>query len=270
MKAIRSISIVVATSFLAGCGQRESASPPSQETKPSPSSAPATPATPSAPDSPAPSGATGSATITGKIVFKGTPPKLPMINFAADAACAAMHPTPVPVESVVVNADGTLQNVFVYVKEGRDLRRPPPKTPVVLNQAGCMYRPHVLGIQVGQPLDILNSDSTLHNVHALPNSNAQFNVGQPVAGMKTTKRFTAPEIMVKFKCDVHPWMIAYVGVLDHPYFSVSGTNGTFSIGSLPAGTYLIAAWHEKYGTQEQSVTVADQETKEISFEFKEP
>jgi hypothetical protein len=126
----------------------------------------------------------------------------------------------------------------------------------------------VMGLMVGQPLQILNSDPTLHNIHAVPTSNQEFNTGQPIQGMKTDHMFTAKEIMVPFKCDVHGWMNAYAGVLDHPFFAVTGEDGTFSIKGLPPGTYTIEAWQEKLGAQTQSVTVAAKETKDANFTFK--
>src|ERR1019366_8419163 len=155
-------------------------------------------------------------------------------------------------EEVVVNDNGTLRNVFVYVKSGLEGKTfEPPTEHVTLEQKGCTYHPRVFGMQAKQPLDIVNDDDTLHNIHALPTQSKEFNVGQPNKGMKTTRTFATPEVMVKLKCDVQPWMAAYVGVLDHPFFSVSGDDGKFTIKNLPAGTYEIVAWHEKYGEQKQ-------------------
>jgi plastocyanin len=169
----------------------------------------------------------------------------------------------------VVGDGGALKNVFVYVKDGLGtLRFPIPSTPVVLDQKGCQYVPHVLGIQVGQNLEILNSDPTLHNVHALPKGNQEFNMGQPLPGIKFTRQFSTREVMVPFKCDVHPWMNAWVGVLDHPYFAVTAADGSFSLEGLPPGTYTIEAWHETLGTQTQSVTIGEKESKDIAFSFK--
>jgi len=121
---------------------------------------------------------------------------------------------------------------------------------------------------VNQPFDIINSDATLHNINAKPTANTSFNIAQPVKGMKTTKKFTKPEIMVKFKCNVHPWMSAYAGVLDHPFFGVSDEQGAVTIAGLPAGTYTLEAWHETFGTQTQSVSVGDGETTSVEFTFK--
>jgi plastocyanin len=172
-------------------------------------------------------------------------------------------------ERVLIGDAGALQNVFVYVKDGLgNLRFPIPATSVVLDQKGCHYVPHVLGVQVGQNLEVVNSDPTLHNVHAVAKANQEFNQGQPLPGMKFTRQFSTPEVMVPFKCDVHSWMNAFIGVLDHPYFAVTGADGSFSLKGLPPGTYTIEAWHETLGTQTQSVTIGEKESKEIAFTFK--
>jgi len=176
----------------------------------------------------------------------------------ADPNCAALHNEPVKAETVIVNDNGTLRNVFVYVKEGVEGKTfEVPQTAVTIDQKGCQYHPHVFGIQIGQAFEIINSDATLHNIHSLAEKSKQFNLGMPIQGMKLNKKFDQPEIMVKLKCDVHPWMSAYVGVLPHPFFSVTGTNGTFEIKDLPSDEYTIEAWHEKYGTQVQQVTVGE-------------
>ena len=157
---------------------------------------------------------------------------------------------------------------FVYVKEGLAGRKfPMPTQSITLDQHGCRYVPHVFGIQVGQTLEILNSDPTLHNIHATPKGNQEFNMGQPIQGMKFERKFSKPEIMVPFKCDVHGWMNAYVGVLEHPYFDTTGSDGKFDISTLPPGDYVIEAWHEKLGAQTQNVTIGEKETKEITFTF---
>ena len=197
-------------------------------------------------------------TVSGNIQFSGTPPKMETIAMNADPTCASLHTEPVYNESVVVNPNGTLKNVFVYIKEGLEGKTfEAPQTPVTIDQKGCQYHPHIFGIQVGQSLDIVNSDSTLHNVHSLAEKSKQFNLGMPIQGMKLPKKFENPEVMVKFKCDVHPWMNAYIGVLNHPYYSVTNETGAFEIKDLPPGEYTIEAWHEKYGTQTQKVTVSD-------------
>jgi hypothetical protein len=132
----------------------------------------------------------------------------------------------------------------------------------------CRYHPHVFGMRVNQPLTIVNSDPTLHNIHAIPKANKEFNNGQPIQGMKMTHTWETKEVMVPFKCDVHGWMNAYVGVLDHPYFQVTGKDGKFDLKTVPPGTYTIEAWHEKLGAMTQSVTLGPKATKEITFTFK--
>jgi plastocyanin len=165
--------------------------------------------------------------------------------------------------------DGGLDNVFVYVKDGLgNYYFDVPTESLKLDQQGCRYSPHVFGIRVGQPLEIVNNDSTLHNVHALAQSNPEFNFPQQIQGMKNQKTFTAREVMVKFKCDVHGWMNAYAGVLDHPYFAVTTSGGRFELKNLPAGSYTIEAWHERLGVQSQKITIGEKETKDVSFTYK--
>jgi plastocyanin len=208
------------------------------------------------------------ATVKGVVKFVGEAPKPRLISMKADRQCDAIHEgKSVTAEDVVVNPNGTLKWVFVYVKEGVKGKYNPPSEPVVIDQQGCWYQPHVFGIMVGQKLEIRNSDPLLHNIHATPKKNKPFNIGQPVKGMKSYHTFDTPEIMVPFKCDVHPWMSAYAGVLDHPFFSVSNDKGEFEIKNLPPGTYTIEAWHEKFGTLTQTVTVKPGETKQIEFTF---
>ena len=208
-------------------------------------------------------------TISGQASFQGTTPAAAAIKTEADPKCKLMHPQGLASDQVIVNSNGTLKNVFVYVKKGLEGKTfETPKTPVVFDQKGCQYSPKVFGIQTNQTLEIVNDDDTLHNVHSLPKNSPQFNLGMPIKGMKLKKTFTKPEVMVKIKCEVHPWMAAYAGVLDHPFFAVTGEDGTFQIKDLPAGEYVIEAWHEKYGAQEKTVTVGA-EDQNLAFEFKE-
>ena len=205
--------------------------------------------------------------VAGRITFEGTAPQPSVVRMESDPNCVQPGVTPTA-ETVVVGDAGGLQNVFVYVKDGLgDLRFPIPSPTIMMDQKECRYAPHVLGVQVGQSLDIVNSDPTLHNVHAVPVANQEFNTGQPLPGMKHTHRFTTSEVMVPFKCDVHPWMYAYVGVLDHPFFAVTGADGSFNLEGLPPGTYTIEAWHETLGTQTQTVTIGERETGDITFSF---
>jgi hypothetical protein len=213
-------------------------------------------------------GATGSASITGKIVFEGAVPASEKFKMSADAFCAKQHPGDVSREDIAVGRDKGLANVFVYVKSGINGTYPAPTAAATIDQRGCTYHPHVFGMVAGQSLEILNSDDTLHNIHSLPEKNEAFNLGMPVKGMKYTKKFDQPEVMIRIKCDVHGWMSAYCGVLSHPFFAVTAADGTYTIKDLPAGTYTIEAWHEKLGTQTQQITVGAQESKPAAFTFK--
>src|SRR5216117_1004378 len=209
------------------------------------------------------------ATITGKVKFTGTKPAMPKIDMSEEPKCKAKYTAAPPTEeTVVVNPNGTLANVFVYVKSGlpESYKAPAPAGGVTLDQDGCRYHPHVLGIMVGQNLEIKNSDGILHNIKAKGTKNRPFNISQPTT-MTSTRTFTAPEVMVPLECNVHGWMHAWLGVLAHPFYSVSGSNGGFSIKGLPPGTYTIEAWHEKYGTQTATVTVTGSETKAQDFTF---
>ncbi|HEY7471747.1 MAG TPA: carboxypeptidase regulatory-like domain-containing protein [Gemmatimonadota bacterium] len=206
------------------------------------------------------------ATITGVVNFTGTAPAMEPIDMSEEPTCAEQHTEPATTETVVAS-DGKLANVFVYVKDGLgDRAFPTPSTGVTIDQHGCVYHPHILGIQTGQDLIIKNSDGILHNINTQPTVNQGFNVSQPVV-METSKTFSSPEIMIPVKCDVHGWMHAYIGVQPHPYMAVSGSDGTFRIENLPPGTYTIEAWHETYGTQTQTVTVAAQGTGEVTFDY---
>jgi len=224
-----------------------------------------------APATPAPSEEIqAGGTITGKIKFTGARPTNPRIDMSEEVACKNKYPAPPTAETVVVNANGTLANVFVYVKAGlpAGATYPAPATPVLLDQNGCRYHPHVFGIQVGQPLNIKNSDPVLHNIKAKAVKNRPFNVSQPnVTTTPTVRTFAQPEVMVSLECNVHGWMNAFLGVLPHPFYSVTGTDGSFSIKGLPPGTYTIEAWHEKYGTQTATVTVTGTETKTSDLTF---
>jgi len=214
--------------------------------------------------------ATTAGDIDGVVSFDGVAPKNEPIRMNADPVCVKENATPQTQETYEV-ADGKLANVFVYVKDGLgNFSYDAPAGSVTIDQRGCRYHPHVFGVRVGQKLEIVNSDPTLHNIHALPKGNSEFNTGQPIQGMKTEHVFNAKEVMVPFKCDVHGWMNAYVGVLDHPYFAVTGPDGKFSLKGLPPGTYTIEAWHEKAGTQTAQVTVGAKETKQTNFTFKAP
>jgi len=215
-------------------------------------------------------GPTGTATVAGAVNYDGAVPNLKPVSMSADPTCAAKHTGPVPSDVLELGANKELGNVFVYVKDGlpADAAWTAPAAPVTIDQNGCMYHPHVVGVMVGQKLTFLNSDGLLHNVHALPQVNQEFNIAMPAERKEADHQFDQAEGMFHVKCDVHPWMTSYVGVLKHPFFSVSGADGKFSIGNLPAGTYTLEAWHEKLGTTTQSVTLGAKETKDVTFTFK--
>ena len=255
---------------VAACGGGRQEAPAKPELAPAAASAPASPVSPAPPPGAvaAAAGATGSSVVSGRALFDGTIPENPKFRMGADATCAKSHPGEMTKDEILVGADRGLANVFVWVKAGITGSYPVPETPVVLDQKGCLYEPHVFGLQVGQPLELVNSDDTLHNVHALAETNDAFNLGMPKKGMRVTRRFDRPEVMVKVKCDVHGWMASYAGVVSHPYFAVSARDGAFSIRNLPAGSYTLEAWHEKLGTQTLSVTVGEKETKSVGFTFR--
>ena len=205
--------------------------------------------------------------VSGKVSLTGTPPENDAIDMSGEADCAKDY-TDQPRQETILASGGALQNVLVYVKDGLgDMKFPTPKEAVTLDQQGCRYHPHVFGLMTGQTLTIVNSDSVLHNIHPKPVVNRPFNVSQPTKGMKADKTFSKAEVPIQIGCDVHDWMNAYMGVFDHPYYSVSGADGTYKLDNLPPGDYTIVAWQEKLGPQEQKVTVAAKEAKTADFKF---
>jgi len=211
----------------------------------------------------------GTVQIAGVIKYEGDRPPRSIVKMDADAFCAKAHGgQPVGSEDALISDEGQLANVLVYIKKGLEGKKfPVPTSPAVLDQQGCVYVPHVLAMMAGQQLDIVSSDTTLHNVHCMGKDNPEFNFGMPGPGRRD-RVFRKPEIGVKFKCDVHPWMGAWVHVLDHPCFSVSDRAGAWSINGLPPGEYTLGAWHEKFGEQEQKITVTDAGATDLTFTFK--
>jgi plastocyanin len=210
------------------------------------------------------------ATITGKVAFDGTPPVMRTLDMSANPVCMRAHASaPVKSEEVIVNDNKTLKNAFVWVKSGLpDKNWAIPATAVTLDQNGCMYVPRVIAVQTGQNIEIKNSDPTNHNIHPLPQTNQEWNESQPPGSENKTRSFARQEVMIAVKCNIHPWMRSYIGVVSHPFFAVTGTDGTFTIKGLPPGTYTIETWHEKYGTQDQQVTVGAKDSKTVDFSFK--
>ena len=224
--------------------------------------------TPAVPAGPAVDPATAG-TVTATVKFDGAVPPPQMQRLEGDPKCVSENGSPERAdESLVVGDNQALQNVFVYVKDGLGaFGFPVPAEPVVLDQDKCRYTPRVLGVRVGQPLSIRNSDPLLHNVRANGQINQPFNMSTPLEGVSFQRTFATKEVMVPFKCDVHAWMTAYVGVLDHPYFGTTAPDGKVVLANLPPGTYTIEAWHETLGTRTQQVTIAAKESKDVAFTF---
>jgi plastocyanin len=207
------------------------------------------------------------ATIKGVVKFEGKAPRRRKLDMGAEPFCESHKDKDLRDESVIVNDDGTLRNVFVWIKKGVKGKFPMPAEPVVIKQVNCQYTPHIVGVRVGQPVVIENEDPLMHNVHGLGKRNKEFNYAQAKKGMKNEEIFRRPEVMLELKCDVHGWMGAYIGIVRHPFFAVTGDGGTFELGKLPPGDYTIEAWHEVYGTKPEKVTLGDNETRDISFTF---
>ena len=214
--------------------------------------------------------ANGGALLAGSVTLSGTP--RPEIQIDLGSTCGPLQPTRVTTRHYVVGPQGQLANVVVYIKSGLLRKYDPVRPTPVLNQIGCMYEPYVLGVVAGQTFQIRNSDPVLHNIHATPKLNREFNLGQPLKGQVSQKSFPLPEMFVRIKCDVHPWMFAYVSVFDHPYFSVTDTNGFFQLpAQIPAGTYVIGASHLKTGGElTQEVTLREGEQRSLQFQFNAP
>jgi len=207
--------------------------------------------------------------LSGRVRFEGEPPAAEVVRIDSDKQCVELNGSDQQsADAIVLGPDNALQHVFVYVKSGLEkLRFPIPNDAVVVDQQKCRYLPRVVGVRVGQSLQIRNGDPLLHNVRSDSAINQPFNQGQPVQGMVFDHTFTTREVMVPLKCDVHAWMRAWVGALEHPYFSVTGETGTFTLPDLPPGSYTIEAWHERLGAREQQVTIGAKESKDVDFTF---
>ena len=204
--------------------------------------------------------------ISGKIFFKGTPPKRGVLDMSSDPVCAGEHSQPVLAPDGEVNSNGTLPNVFLYIESVPGHFQTPP--PATLDQVGCMYEPHVLGVMVGQELLIVSKDPTTHNVHFMSKINRAWNETQLPGAPPLVHKFSHPEIMIPVHCNHHPWMRAFLGVTSNPFFAVTGDEGTFSIKGLPAGEYTLHAWTATFGDQQQKIAVHSGETAEANFTFK--
>jgi len=212
--------------------------------------------------------ADGGGTITGTVKFSGTPPPPTPINFGAEQQCALAHGTTPPmIENLVINSNGTVRDVLIYVTGEVPGQYAAPTEPLVFHQHGCIFVPHVGAVMVGQPVEVRNDDSVLHNVRAQSKLGQAFNIAQPVQGMKTTKTLLKPEIGIPLKCDVHFWMTGYLHVLAHPFFALTGPDGAFTITGLPPGTYTLEAWHGTLGTKQGTATVTDGGAASLTFTF---
>jgi plastocyanin len=207
--------------------------------------------------------------LKGTIKFTGKKPARKPIDMSGDPACAEAHHGKAYDELVVVNPNGTLANVFIYIKSGLEGKTfAVPATPVAIDQRGCGFHPRVMGIQTGQTLQISNSDPVTHNIHPLAQINREWNHSQGAGEPPLARKFVKPEVMIRVKCNIHSWMRAYIGVVEHPYFAVTGPDGTFEIRNVPPGDYVIDAWQEILGSQEQKVTVTPSGNIEADFSFK--
>ena len=207
--------------------------------------------------------------VHGFVRYTGhrTPPRL--VDLSADPACAALHTRRSFEDSLLVTPKGLVANAFVYIDKGLEGKTfAAPSAPVIMDQRGCWFRPHVLGIQTGQVLQVINSDPVTHNIHPVAAINREWNHSQGPGDPPLSRRFARREIMVPVKCNIHGWMHAFLGILEHPYFSVTPDDGSFSIPDLPPGTYTLSIWHEKLGRQSQQITVTAHHITEVELLFK--
>jgi len=207
--------------------------------------------------------------ISGTVHWNGPRPSPVPIDMSDDPACVAANKGKVYDQSVLLGKHKEVENAFVYIKSGLEGKTfAPPSTAVTIDQRGCWFHPRILGVQTGQEVDIVNSDPVTHNIHPMAHTNREWNHSQGPGDSPLHRRFLKPEIMIPVKCNIHSWMHEYIGVLDHPYFAVTTTDGTFTLPNLPPGTYTIALWHEKLGTQEQQVTVPPHGSQVVNFDLK--
>jgi plastocyanin len=245
-----------AVSLIVGCsGKAKDNQPATQISQPAPSFFKVDPAT--------------AGSVTGSIHFVGKKPARKLVDMSSDPACVEAHHAKAYDESLVVSPNGSLGNAFVYIEKGLEGKKfEVPSTPVTIDQRGCWFRPRVLGVQTGQILQIVNSDPVTHNIHPMAEVNREWNHSQGPGDAPLNRKFLKPEIMIKVKCNIHSWMHAFIGVVEHPYFAVSKDDGSFEINNLPPGTYTVAVWQENLGTQEQQVTVTPHSNAVTKFTFK--
>jgi plastocyanin len=244
-------SLLLVTVIAAGCGG--SSEPPSLPQR-----------------QPTPLDLATTGSISGHVRLTGTRPAMKELRFGGFAECAAQHQGPAYAGDVLVQ-DGRVQNAFIYIQSGLGERVfAIPTAGIEIDQTGCLYAPRVAGAQVGQLIRFLNSDLAMHNVHGTPKDSPAWNFVLARAGLERQIRIDRPEVMVSVRCDLHPWMQGWIGVVDHPYFAVTGSDGAFRLANVPPGPYTVTAWHERFGTQSQQVTVAERGTAETAFTFTAP
>jgi hypothetical protein len=208
-------------------------------------------------------------TLHGKVTFKGVKPARQLISMEAEAGCQQAHAGhPAYDEPVMVGKGGGLANAFVYIQAGLEGKTfEPVKEVVNLDQSGCLFVPHLIGIRAAQPLDVKNSDAVSHNIHPMPRNNREWNEQQGPQSGPAEHKFARREVMIPVKCNVHSWMHAYIGVMEHPYFAVTGPEGSFEWPNVPPGDYTVAVWHEKLGEQTQQVHVAASTRAQVEFSY---
>jgi len=210
-----------------------------------------------------------SGTIRGSVHFTGQPDAAVVIDMDQDPACQKLYASnPRKDQLIVVNPSGTLANVFVYLKTGLENKKfKVPDQPARIDQRGCWFEPRVVGVQTGQSFEVTNSDPVTHNIHPMPEINREWNQSMAPEDEPLRRRFARPEVMIRVKCNVHRWMRAWIGVVDHPYFATTGTGGGFEMAQVPPGDYTLVAWHEKLGLREQKINVPPGGTTELKLQF---
>jgi plastocyanin len=204
--------------------------------------------------------------VTGTVDLNGTPPKMKPINMAAEPACAKEHSTAPMTQEAIAGKGGALENVVVYLQgDFNKYKFDTPQTPATITQKGCMYDPHIVALETGQEFQVVNADPVTHNIHPLPKDNREWNESQPPGAAPIDRTFSREEIAIPVKCNIHPWMKAYIAVFNNPYFAVTGPDGSFDLKNVPPGTYTVTAWHELYGTSQQSVTIGPNESKTVKI-----
>ncbi len=207
--------------------------------------------------------------LQGKVTFVGKAPAAKVISMDAEAACQALHPKPVLDAQVVVAKDQSLANVFVYVKSGLEGKTFAPSSEAVeLVQKGCQFVPRVIALRTRQTLMVKNADPVSHNIHPQPQHNREWNQQQSPGAADLQRRFGFPEVMIPVKCNVHAWMRSYIAVMEHPYFAVTAADGGFRFDGLPPGSYVVAAWHEKFGEMTQTLMVTPKSAGEMAFVYR--